>query len=179
MGCRMETTQAGKVTLCRFHLGPNLGPWRPTWDFSTISSVVEGGNPRGTQTVGSAFGQSGRRDVLRRFAARGFSGNFPATGTHVPFAPENCHSYINPAGSSRLPETEKAPSIEDLTRPSQSGRRDLNPRLRPWEGRTLPLSYSRVALSEQRRARWFSTSPGFVCQDFCTGTLAVEKPRAG
>ena len=24
-----------------------------------------------------------------------------------------------------------------------SGRRDLNPRLRPWQGRTLPLSYSR------------------------------------
>ena len=29
-----------------------------------------------------------------------------------------------------------------------SGRRDLNPRLRPWQGRTLPLSYSRF---EQNR----------------------------
>jgi hypothetical protein len=28
---------------------------------------------------------------------------------------------------------------------SWSGRRDLNPRLRPWQGRTLPLSYSRSA----------------------------------
>ena len=28
-----------------------------------------------------------------------------------------------------------------------SGRRDLNPRLRPWQGRTLPLSYSRSATS--------------------------------
>src|SRR5438477_1744068 len=27
-----------------------------------------------------------------------------------------------------------------------SGRRDLNPRLRPWQGRTLPLSYSRSEL---------------------------------
>ena len=27
-----------------------------------------------------------------------------------------------------------------------SGRRDLNPRLRPWQGRTLPLSYSRSVL---------------------------------
>jgi hypothetical protein len=27
-----------------------------------------------------------------------------------------------------------------------SGRRDLNPRLRPWQGRTLPLSYSRSGL---------------------------------
>ena len=26
-----------------------------------------------------------------------------------------------------------------------SGRRDSNPRLRPWQGRTLPLSYSRSA----------------------------------
>jgi hypothetical protein len=27
-----------------------------------------------------------------------------------------------------------------------SGKRDLNPRLRPWQGRTLPLSYSRSAV---------------------------------
>ena len=26
-----------------------------------------------------------------------------------------------------------------------SGKRELNPRLRPWQGRTLPLSYSRSA----------------------------------
>ena len=26
-----------------------------------------------------------------------------------------------------------------------SGRRDLNSRLRPWQGRALPLSYSRIA----------------------------------
>ena len=25
-----------------------------------------------------------------------------------------------------------------------SGKRDSNPRLRPWQGRTLPLSYSRI-----------------------------------
>ena len=30
--------------------------------------------------------------------------------------------------------------------PFKSGRRDLNPRLRPWQGRTLPLSYSRVSV---------------------------------
>jgi hypothetical protein len=27
-----------------------------------------------------------------------------------------------------------------------SGKRDLNPRLRPWQGRTLPLSYSRLII---------------------------------
>ena len=29
-----------------------------------------------------------------------------------------------------------------------SGKRDLNPRLRPWQGRTLPLSYSRSKQKE-------------------------------
>src|ERR1700733_16090981 len=31
-------------------------------------------------------------------------------------------------------------------RQNWSGRRELNPRLRPWQGRTLPLSYSRSNL---------------------------------
>src|SRR3989442_12843922 len=34
-----------------------------------------------------------------------------------------------------------------------SGRRDLNPRLRPWQGRTLPLSYSRSFCSSERPSR--------------------------
>ena len=33
-----------------------------------------------------------------------------------------------------------------------SGKRDSNPRLRPWQGRTLPLSYSRPQPSEDKRA---------------------------
>jgi hypothetical protein len=39
--------------------------------------------------------------------------------------------------------------VEGLREPKEiwSGRRDLNPRLRPWQGRTLPLSYSRSAAS--------------------------------
>src|SRR6185369_13812945 len=39
----------------------------------------------------------------------------------------------------------KMPSGEGFGKHSWSGRRDLNPRLRPWQGRTLPLSYSRSA----------------------------------
>ena len=31
-----------------------------------------------------------------------------------------------------------------LLRAAWSGQRDLNPRLRPWQGRTLPLSYTRM-----------------------------------
>ena len=34
---------------------------------------------------------------------------------------------------------------------SWSGRRDLNSRLRPWQGRTLPLSYARITRSHFRR----------------------------
>ncbi len=30
-----------------------------------------------------------------------------------------------------------------------SGKRELNPRLRPWQGRTLPLSYSRSTVAEK------------------------------
>ena len=37
----------------------------------------------------------------------------------------------------------KAPVTGAVEKP-WSGRRDLNPRLRPWQGRTLPLSYSRA-----------------------------------
>jgi hypothetical protein len=40
----------------------------------------------------------------------------------------------------------KGPSSRGHQEPNRwSGRRDLNPRLRPWQGRTLPLSYSRSA----------------------------------
>src|SRR5687767_12738355 len=35
-----------------------------------------------------------------------------------------------------------SPTLKNLSE-SWSGKRDSNPRLRPWQGRTLPLSYSR------------------------------------
>ncbi len=36
-----------------------------------------------------------------------------------------------------------------------SGKRDSNPRLRPWQGRTLPLSYSRVPqITNAKRNIW-------------------------
>ena len=39
-----------------------------------------------------------------------------------------------------------------------SGRRDLNPRLRPWQGRTLPLSYSRSFVHSTTLALFRSTA---------------------
>src|ERR671932_438239 len=61
-----------------------------------------------------------------------------------------------------------------------SGRRDLNPRLRPWQGRTLPLSYSRsrkenstdkAALVKRRRA---APKRGLTSR----GPVAYFSPRA-
>ena len=53
------------------------------------------------------------------------------------------------AGRHRLPRRRiiscKKPAESGLPN-FWSGRRDLNPRLRPWQGRTLPLSYSRSSL---------------------------------
>ncbi len=42
-----------------------------------------------------------------------------------------------------------------------SGKRDLNPRLRPWQGRTLPLSYSRPSPAA-RAAVILATAPAAV-----------------
>src|SRR3954464_2170692 len=39
-----------------------------------------------------------------------------------------------------------------------SGKRDSNPRLRPWQGRTLPLSYSRPNLQSTTRPGRLSTT---------------------
>ena len=51
------------------------------------------------------------------------------------------------AGCRRLNKLRFQSNVRGLGRPRtkeiQSGRRDSNPRRRPWQGRTLPLSYSR------------------------------------
>ena len=50
-------------------------------------------------------------------------------------------------GADQSPETKNGPWRPALTPQLRgerwSGKRDSNPRLRPWQGRTLPLSYSR------------------------------------
>ena len=37
-----------------------------------------------------------------------------------------------------------------------SGRRDLNPRHRPWQGRALPLSYTRISAKTEPLYTYFS-----------------------
>src|SRR5215218_1265332 len=55
-----------------------------------------------------------------------------------------------------------------------SGRRDSNPRPRPWQGRALPLSYTRirwVVWRNDHQARSYSQNP----QDFATTAKNVTK----
>ena len=59
-------------------------------------------------------------------------------------------------GAGSRPEIGKAAAEEAINVASwvwtiESGRRDLNPRLQPWQGCTLPLSYSRSGVFEARR----------------------------
>ena len=49
-----------------------------------------------------------------------------------------------------------------------SGKRDSNPRLRPWQGRTLPLSYSRPASARPLQEH----GPTAVCEE-----VMVPQPR--
>src|SRR5262249_46788065 len=44
-------------------------------------------------------------------------------------------------------------SLASLASEGWSGKRDSNPRLRPWQGRTLPLSYSRSNLQRYHHNR--------------------------
>jgi hypothetical protein len=53
----------------------------------------------------------------------------------------------------------KAPGRARNRRVSWSGKRDSNPRLRPWQGRTLPLSYSRSRPSAEPPMYYSVRSP--------------------
>ena len=70
--------------------------------------------------------------------------------THKGFADLSLTTWVpRPCESEQRFETEPVHlrSTSQLeTKEIWSGRRDLNPRLRPWQGRTLPLSYSCSAL---------------------------------
>jgi hypothetical protein len=54
--------------------------------------------------------------------------------------------YRAPAQYVRVPSRSNRCAEHEWNKDVWSGRRDLNPRLRPWQGRTLPLSYSRSML---------------------------------
>src|SRR5437773_4229669 len=57
----------------------------------------------------------------------------------------------------RMPTVAGLPAVARKASEGWSGKRDSNPRLRPWQGRTLPLSYSRsrrtFKLSQTYRAK--------------------------
>ena len=54
-----------------------------------------------------------------------------------------------------------------------SGKRDLNPRLRPWQGRTLPLSYSRMGVRTRGPAGRLCTKRGRACQASLTAASVL------
>ena len=60
-----------------------------------------------------------------------------------------------------------------------SGKRDSNPRLRPWQGRTLPLSYSRSSAKTQRTTAIFAQSRTRMCAVDTPGTGCSEDQNAG
>ena len=89
-----------------------------------------------------------RRGGLRRMsglrrAHRNRSSTSPTGGGFVSVLPRSPRTSANVLN-------EKSP-IEKSTGLSWSGKRDSNPRRRPWQGRTLPLSYSRSG-SQHRQA---------------------------
>ncbi len=66
--------------------------------------------------------------------------------THKGFADLSLTTWVpRPCSMLRSEPVHPGARSQLETKEIWSGRRDLNPRLRPWQGRTLPLSYSRSA----------------------------------
>ena len=63
--------------------------------------------------------------------------------------PLPCHLATAPTGTSLQSRVQGSTFKEVL-----SGKRDSNPRLRPWQGRTLPLSYSRPPSKSLYHTSW-------------------------
>src|SRR5678809_1621706 len=54
---------------------------------------------------------------------------------------------------------------------SWSGKRDSNPRLRPWQGRTLPLSYSRPRRNLSVPRAFTANQPSRLTWNFGVGSV--------
>ncbi len=67
--------------------------------------------------------------------------------THKGFADLSLTTWVPRLAQSSARIEDRLWSTSVLENKIWSGRRDLNPRLRPWQGRTLPLSYSRSAIT--------------------------------
>src|SRR5579872_4158831 len=89
-------------------------------------------------------------DCTSRKAGRMLEARVGIEPTHKGFADLSLTTWVpRPCSLRRRSVTDKV-HLRSTSRLQQdeiwSGRRDLNPRLRPWQGRTLPLSYSRSTL---------------------------------
>ena len=65
-------------------------------------------------------------------------------GSPVVSRPDEQGGRTSPDGGDTGPLTRPARPLAGGAYWNWSGKRDSNPRLRPWQGRTLPLSYSRL-----------------------------------
>ena len=65
-----------------------------------------------------------------------------------------------PAASIRSDNSARGGRIAWSSKKKWSGKRDSNPRLRPWQGRTLPLSYSRPRRNPSVPRRFAANQPG-------------------
>jgi hypothetical protein len=96
----------------------------------------------------SDFGKSCRRKSLvwrrRRWGRR-------ARARYVSLlAASPCFPSFRARGGEAEHDPEGSFSAADLLEESWSGRRDSNPRPRPWQGRALPLSYARAPIRPGR-----------------------------
>ena len=67
--------------------------------------------------------------------------------TMMPFRGEGSFVEANPTCTVALNDNSRGPEASaEIIRLSWSGRRDSNSRRQPWQGCTLPLSYSRKSV---------------------------------
>ena len=119
------------------------GPVRHQWLETAARGTEWESGPHGVERAATPTGRcavwrcgrngAGYRDPRnagRQSGCRGPRGLPAARGTEWESGPHGVERAATPTGRGVIKEW--------------SGKRDSNPRLRPWQGRTLPLSYSRV-----------------------------------
>ncbi len=108
--------------------------------------------PRGLPGVGIVLGAPGCRSGYRSAKCR--ARHAPVKVGRCPGAPRR---RSRPSESDHTKTAGQWPAVFVIE--FWSGRRDLNPRRRPWQGRTLPLSYSRSAPLFREPEMYQSNSP--------------------
>ena len=151
-------------TLARSHSTTELFPLS---DCSIVVSSPGAPIPGGAEPfTRKGVGWSGKRDLNPRLR--------PWQGRTLPLSYSRSVILRNAVFPS--PSRTGRPAIPPMNGGRKwSGKRDLNPRLRPWQGRTLPLSYSRSAI---RRGAFYPLGAIFVKRlfAFCRKNVPTTQP---